>query len=74
MRNAPSPLSTWDWPSGEFSSAPSGATVPRALMGLIQIGVVALDDDGNIYICEEELADNLALSSPSMPIERGRGI
>tara|TARA_B100000676_G_scaffold311913_1_gene383739 strand:- start:1165 stop:1491 length:327 start_codon:yes stop_codon:yes gene_type:complete len=32
---------------------------PRALMGLIQIGVVALDDDGNIYICEEELAKTI---------------
>ena len=32
---------------------------PKALMGLIQIGVIGLNDDGNVYICEEELAKTI---------------
>ena len=32
---------------------------PRALMALIHLGVVRHDDDGKVYLCEDELAKTI---------------
>ena len=32
---------------------------PKALMGLIQLDVVKIDDDGNLYLSEEALAESV---------------